>query len=79
MYLILNGSDFDRPYHPGYLSVIIYVDTGSIISELMRQHKVNKMQFGITKAFDDSLKQQILAAFHNDYVEVVSNENAVFA
>ena len=48
--------------------------TVSYTSKLMQHHKVIKTQVGIAKAFDESLKQQILEAFHNDYVEVVSNE-----
>ena len=40
---------------------------------------MNKTQFGITKDYDDALKQQILSAFHNDYMEGLANENVGFA
>ena len=40
---------------------------------------MHNTQFDITKACEDALKQQILEAFHNDYVEGVSNANVGFA
>ena len=48
-------------------------------SELVRHHKGLRTQFDTTKSCDDALKQQILSAFHNDYVEGVENETVGFA
>ena len=39
---------------------------------------MHKTQIYITKSFDDALKQQISASFHNDYVEGVANSNVWF-
>ena len=35
--------------------------------------------FDITTACDDALKQELLAAFHNDYLEGLANANIGFA
>ena len=59
---------FNSPNHPLYLQVIPDGDTGATTWELVRQHKVDNMQFEITKVCYDAPKQQILAALHNDYV-----------
>ena len=48
---------------------------GETTSRILRQHKVHKTQFDMIKACDDALKQKILAAFNNDYVEGVANAN----
>ena len=40
---------------------------------------MDKTQLYITKACDEAPKQKILTAFHNDYVEGVSNANVGFA
>ena len=53
--------------------------TSAAKTKLVQQHKVIKTQFDITKACDDSLKQQPLEAFHNDCMEGVSNANVGFA
>ena len=45
----------------------------------MQQHKVQKKPFGITKACDDDLKQQTLAAIQNFYLKWVANSNVGFA
>ena len=37
-----------------------------------------KIQFDITKSCGDAINQQILAAFHNYYVKVISNTNFGF-
>ena len=79
MHLILTGSVFNFPYHPGYKPVVPYWSTGEIKSKIVRQYKAKKTQFNITKACEDALKQQILSAFHNAYVEVVANTNDSFA
>ena len=78
MYLILNGSELNLPQHPGYLPVILYGATEATRSELLRQHKVIKTTFYITKTYYDALKQQILSSLQNDYVERVSNANVGF-
>ena len=59
--------------------MIPYGDTAETTSKLVRHHKVQKTTFDITKACDDAQNQKILAAFHNDYVEVVANANIWFA
>ena len=45
----------------------------------MQHHKVHKTHFYIIKACDDVFKQQIISAYHNEYVEGVANENVGFA
>ena len=58
--------------------MIPYGSTSATKRELLCHHKVHKTQLDITKAYDDTLKQQILAAFHNDYVEGLVNASVVF-
>ena len=70
LYLILNGVAFNLPQHPGYLPVITYRSAAATTSKLVQQHKVKNTQFDITKSCVDSMKQKIMAALHNDYVEV---------
>ena len=36
------------------------------------------MQFDITKSCDEALKQRIMVALHNDYMEVVANTSDGF-
>ena len=55
------------------MPVIPDISTGETTSKLVRHNNSHKKQFDITKEFGDNLKQQILAAFHNDYVEGVAN------
>ena len=79
LYLILGVSVFNIPLHPGYLPVIPDRSTVATTIKLMQQHNVHTTQFDITKSCDGALKKQILAAYCNDYVEVVFNANAGFA
>ena len=69
LYRISTGPTFNQPKQPGYLPEIPYGSTRETTSKLVRHHKVHKTQFDITKAFDYTMKQQIPAASHNDYVE----------
>ena len=75
----MTGLDLNRQNHPGYLSVIPDGATGEISIKLVHRHKVKKMQFDITKACDDALKQKVLVALHDYNVEGVANENVGFA
>ena len=75
IYLILIGSEFNHPHHSGKLPVIQYGATGETTSELVQHHKLNQTQFDITKVCNESLKQQIMARFQNDYAEAVANAN----
>ena len=47
-------------------------------SELVRQNKVHRKKFDITKSCDEALKQRIMVALHNDYMEVVANTSDGF-
>ena len=47
-------------------------------NKLVQQNRVNKIKFDTTKSCDDTLKQQLLAEFQNNYVDGVSNENVGF-
>ena len=58
--------------------MIQYGAIGVTAIEIVQQNKVHKAQFDITKACGDALKQQILEAFHNDYVEGLANVNFGF-
>ena len=73
------GFLFNRSQHPGYFPVISDLATGSTTGELVQQYKVQKTQFEITNYCDDVLKQKILAVFHNDYLEGVTNANPWFS
>ena len=73
MYLTVKKLAFNFPHHPSYLPVMPHGAIGETTSKLVRQHMVQNTQFEITKSCDDALKQQVLAAFNNDYVEGVAN------
>ena len=79
LYLIVTGLSFNLPQQPRYLPVIPNGSTSATTSGLVWQNKLQNTQFGITKSRDDSLKQKILAASQNDYVEVLANENVGFS
>ena len=79
LYRILTGSAFNCLQHQIYLLVIPDGATSSTTSELVQHNKDHKTKFDITKVFYDSLKKQIMAAFHNEYVEGVTNANVGFA
>ena len=53
--------------------------TGATTSKLLQHNKMHKTKFSITKACNGALKEQIMASFHNDYVEVLGNTNVGFA
>ena len=79
LYRILTGSAFNCLQHQRYLLVIPDGATSSTTSKLVRQHKAHKTEFYITKSCGDALKQHLLTAFVNDYVEIVKNASVGFA
>ena len=79
LYLIFIVSEFIRPQYPGYLPLTPNGFTGETTRNILQQHKVNKAQSDISRDCDDVLRQKILAAFKNDYVEGAANENVGFA